>query len=162
MKSLIIRNAIEADMPAIMDLLQKKAEFDGSPDAFHGTIDSLSRAWFSQPPVAFVLLAELEKQVIGLATYFQTFSTFTGGPGLWLDDLFIYENFRSLGAGHALMNELAKIAQDRGCDRIEWTVALRNDRGISFYENHFASVGQNSRFVRLNKEGIEHLANNDR
>ncbi len=74
----------------------------------------------------------IDGQAIGLATYFQTFSTYLAKPGIWLDDLYVREGYRSRGVGKALMAELARIAKGLGCGRIEWTVALSNERGIAF------------------------------
>lgn len=154
----IIRHAVAADIPTIMELLHLKADFDGCPDAFEATPDSLGEAWFSDPPKAFVLVAEVNGQLVGVATYYPTFSTFLARPGLWLDDLFVREEYRSRGVGEALMVRLARIAEERGCGRIEWTVASMNARGIAFYERHHASVHHATRYVRLTREGIERLA----
>jgi GNAT superfamily N-acetyltransferase len=153
-----IRNATAADMPAIMDLLRAKAEFDGWADGFIASADDLRDAWFGQsPPKGFVLLAEIEGLVVGIAAYFETFSTFLARPGLWLDDLYVQDAYRSRGVGAALMSALARLALARGCGRIEWTVALRNDRGIAFYERQGSVVRQQTRFVRLDAAGIERL-----
>lgn len=154
-----IRSATEADLPAIIELLGKKAEFDGDRAAFRATPEALRQAWFAETPLASVLLAEAGGRVIGLATYHSTFSTFLGRPGLWLDDLYLLEEFRSQGIGGALMAGLARVARDRGCGRIEWTVAVGNGRGIAFYERHQATVSHGTRHVRLTREGIERLAN---
>lgn len=154
----IVRHAVAADISAIMDLLRLKADFDGCPDAFDATPASLGEAWFSDPPKAFALVAEVNGQLVGVATYFPTFSTFLARPGLWLDDLFVREEYRSRGVGEALMTRLARIAEERGCGRIEWTVAARNVRGVAFYERHHASVRHDTRYVRLSLEGIARLA----
>jgi GNAT superfamily N-acetyltransferase len=158
----IVRHAVEADMAAIMELLRLKAEFDGYPDALEATPQLLREAWFSDPPRAFVLVAEIDGLVVGLATYYSTFSTFLARPGLWLDDLFVREGYRSRGVGLALMARLARIAEQNGCGRIEWTVGLKNERGIAFYERHQASVRHGARYVRLNRDGVEELAKKDR
>jgi GNAT superfamily N-acetyltransferase len=153
----LIRQGTEADLPPIMELIRLKAEFDGCPDTLEATPDKLREAWFSDPPQAHILIAELDGRVVGIATYFQTFSTFLARPGIWLDDLFVREESRSRGVGKALMAGLARVAQEQGCGRIEWTVALSNERGIAFYECHGATVRDLSRCVRLNREGIERL-----
>ena len=100
-------------------------------------------------------------QLVGLATYYPTFSTFLARPGLWLDDLFVDEEYRSRGVGMALMARLARIAEGRGCGRIEWTAAADNERGIAFYERCRASVRHGTRYIRLPREGIERLAKED-
>jgi GNAT superfamily N-acetyltransferase len=153
-----IRHASEADLPAIMELLALLAEFDGCRDAFVATEDQLRQALFSSSPRAQVLLATVDGQAIGLATYFPTFSTWQAKPGIWLDDLYVREGYRSRGVGKALLAELARIARGLGCGRIAWTVALSNDRGIAFYERHGATVHQLSRHVRLGAAEIERLA----
>lgn len=154
----IIRSATDADLPAIMELLRLKAEFDGCPEAFQATENQIRFACFSPSPRAHILLAEHEGEVIGIATYFQTFSTFLARPGLWLDDLYVRAAYRSHGVGKALMVGLARIAKEEGCGRMEWTVALSNDRGIAFYESLGATVRHLSRCVRLGDLAINELA----
>lgn len=154
----IVRPALEEDLWAVMELLFLKAEFDGCRDALVATQGQLREALFGTPSRVEILLAEADGRAIGLATYFATFSTFLAKPGIWLDDLYVREEHRSRGVGEALLAALARIAKERGCGRIEWTVALGNDRGIAFYERQGAVVRHQSRCVRLSAEGIDRLA----
>jgi GNAT superfamily N-acetyltransferase len=154
----IVRHASEADFPVVMELLALKAEFDGCRDAFVATEEQLRQAFFAVSPRAHVLLAIVNGLPIGLATYFHTFSTYLGKPGIWLDDLYVREGYRSRGAGRALMTALARTAQAQGCGRIEWYVALGNVRGIAFYERHGATVLHRRRGVQLEADGIHRLA----
>lgn len=154
----IVRHAFEADMGAIMELLALKAEFDGARDALVATEAKLRQAFFSSSPRVQVLLAVRDGQAIGFAIYFQTFSTYQAKPGIWLDDLYVREGDRSRGVGKALMAELARIARTLDCGRMEWTVAVDNDRGISFYERHGATLRRLSRCVRLDRDGIDLLS----
>ena len=158
MKQTIVRRAVEADLRAIMELLALKAEFDGCQDALVATEEQLRQAFFSASPAVQVLLAVIDGQTIGLATYFPTFSTYLARPGIWLDDLYVREGYQSRGVGKALMATLARIARGLGCGRIEWTVASGNDRGISFYERHGARVRHLSRCVRLDADGIDRFS----
>jgi GNAT superfamily N-acetyltransferase len=155
---IIVRRASEADLPAIMELLALLAEFDGCRDAFVATEDQLRQAFFSSTPRAQVLIAVVDGQAIGLATYYPTFSTWQAKPGIWLDDLYVREGYRNRGVGKALMAELARTARGLGCGRIEWIVALSNDRGIAFYERRGATVDHTSRRVLLGAAEIERLA----
>ncbi len=155
---IIVRRASEADLPAIMELLALLAEFDGCRDAFVATEDQLRQAFFSSTPRAHVLLAVVDGQAIGLATYYPTFSTWQAKPGIWLDDLYVREGYRNRGVGKALLAELARIARGLGCGRIDWVVAASNGRGIAFYERQGATVYHRSRCVRLGAAGIERLA----
>lgn len=154
----IVRHASEADLSAVMELLALKAEFDGCRDALVATEEQLRQAFFSSSPKGHVLLALIGGQAIGLATYFQTFSTYLAKPGIWLDDLYVREGYRSRGIGKALLVGLAGIAKGLDCGRIEWTVALNNERGISFYERHGAMIRHLSRCVRLDADGINRLS----
>ena len=153
-----IRRASEADLPAVMELLILLAEFDGSRDSFVATEDQLHQAFFSSTPRAQVLLAVVDGEAIGLASYYPTFSTWQARPGIWLDDLYVREGYRNRGVGTALMAEVARIARGLGCGRIDWIVASSNDRGIAFYERQGATVHHLVRCVRLGAAGIERLA----
>ena len=155
---LIVRAAMEADLPAMMELIQLKAEFDGWPNAFKATSDQIRQAFFSSPPRMQALLAESEGPAIGIASYYPTFSTLQARPGIWLDDLYVRDGYRSRGVGKAIMSALARIAKGTNCGRIEWTVALSNDRGIAFYERNGASIRHLSRCVRLGDAAIERLS----
>jgi GNAT superfamily N-acetyltransferase len=155
---LSIRPATPADLPAVMSLIRKKAEFDGCPEAFQATPEALSQAWFADPPRGFVLVADIGDELVGVATYSHTFSTFVGRPGIWLDDLFVREECRGRGLGHRLITELARIAVGGGFGRIEWIVSAGNDRGLAFYERQQATISPTARYARLNQAALERLA----
>ena len=155
----IVRIATQADMPSLMELIQLKAEFDGWPEAFKATSDQIRQAFFSPAPSMHALIAELEGPAVGIATYFPTFSTLQARPGIWLDDLYVREEYRSHGIGKLIMKTLARLAKETNCGRIEWTVALSNDRGVAFYERNGATIRYLSRCVRLGDAVIEQLAN---
>ena len=154
----VIRAAVEADLPLLLAFLRKKAEFDGCPEALQATPELLREGLFGPAPLAGVLFAEVEGEVVGFASYFATYSSFLARPGIWLDDLYVDEQVRSRGVGRALLEHLAGMARERGCGRIEWTAAAANSRALAFYRSHGASVSENSRLCRLNRDGIERLA----
>src|SRR3546814_2723305 len=85
--------------------------------------------------MAFSLLASKACESVVIATYYSIYSTFIAKPGIWLDDLFVYPQFRGSGVGEALLSELCILAQNTGCGRIDWIVATDNDRGRSFYRS---------------------------
>lgn len=157
-KSLKIREAQQKDLPAIMELIHLKAEFDGCPEAVEATPQKLEEDLFGEKPFAFVLLAEVEGNPVGFATYHFIYSTFIAKPGIWLDDLYIKEQYRSNRIGEALMLRLCQIAQEKDCGRIDWTVAVANERGIKFYERIGAKVRQQVQLCRLNSQAIAHNA----
>jgi GNAT superfamily N-acetyltransferase len=154
MVNIVVRPAVPDDVPLVLSFIRHKAAFDGVPDAVETTVEMLRSALFGEPPLAGVLLAEDAGEPVGFASYFFTFSTFVGRPGVWLDDLYVHPHARGRGAGTALMCRLAGIARDRGCGRIEWTVAASNERGLAFYHKHNATVSERARLARLDRNAI--------
>jgi ribosomal protein S18 acetylase RimI-like enzyme len=148
--NILIRNANQKDIPAIMELIYLKAEFDGCPESVKATPQKLEIDLFGENPLAFVLLAEIDSDIIGLATYHFIYSTFLAKPGIWLDDLYIKAEYRNNKLGEALMLHLRQIGQEKGCGRIDWTVAVSNERGIKFYERIGANIINKVRLCRLN------------
>lgn len=144
-----IRLATENDVDLIHAFIAQKAEFDGVPHSLQITIDQLQQTLFGSPPLAQVLLAEVEEMPVGFLLFFQTYSSFLAQPTLWMDDLFVQSHMRDRGVGTALLRKLAEIAQELGCGRIEWTVATRNDAAIAFYQKHDAQILDNVRLCRV-------------
>jgi ribosomal protein S18 acetylase RimI-like enzyme len=148
--NILIRNANQKDIPAIIELIYLKAEFDGCPESVKATPQKLEIDLFGEKPLAFVLLAEIDSDIIGLATYHFIYSTFLAKPGIWLDDLYVKAEYRNNKFGEALMLHLRQIGQEKGCGRIDWTVAVSNERGIKFYERIGANIINKVRLCRLN------------
>lgn len=153
-----IRSAKETDLEDLLRLLKAKAEFDGCLELLRATSDSLREAMFSEKPAAHALVAVEDRVIVGMATYFTIFSTFIVKPGLWLDDLYVYEQYRGRGIGKALMEHLCRIAEDKACGRVDWLVSSHNDRGQKFYESIGATISEKARLVRLTDAGIRNLA----
>lgn len=153
-----IRHLREPELPELFKLIRAKSEFDGCPESLVATVESLRSALFSDKPLAHALVAEMDGRLAGMATYYAIFSSFIARPGLWLDDLFIYPEFRNSGIGEALMKELSTIAKDAGCGRIDWHVSDLNERGKKFYRRIGASISEQTRHVRLTEEHILLLA----
>lgn len=148
-RNISIRHASQRDIPAIMELIYLKAEFDGCPESVEATPQKLEIDLFGEKPLAFVLLAEVDGVAVGLATYHFIYSTFLAQPGIWLDDLYVKPEHRSHRVGQALMVRLHQIGQEKGCGRIDWTVAVSNERGIKFYERIGAKIINNVKLCRL-------------
>lgn len=128
-----IRPATPADVPLILGLVRELAEFEREPDAVEATEDMLERALFGERPAAEAVIAELDGAPVGFALFFQNFSTWTGRPGIYLEDLYVTPAARGSGTGTALLRHLAGIALDRGCGRFEWAVLDWNEPAINFY-----------------------------
>ena len=157
-----IREANETDIPIIMDLAKKLAIYERSPESFVATAENFSKWGWGPNQIFKVLLAEnigdQDPKFIGFALYYFTFSTWTGNPTLWLEDVFVPEELRGNGIGSALLNELAKIALDKGCSRMEWTVLDWNEPSRQFYFNLGAKAMEEWTTFRLTSVELERLA----
>ena len=129
-----IRPAIPADLDTIIELVHGLADYEREPEAVVLERDEFERHLFGPRPYAEVLMCETETgQSAGFALFFHNFSTWTGKPGIWLEDLFVRPEFRGRGYGKALLVALAGIAVERGCGRFEWSVLDWNEPSIAFY-----------------------------
>jgi GNAT superfamily N-acetyltransferase len=154
-----IRRACVKDVPIILELIRDLATYERAPDEVTATEEQLVDVLFGERPAAEVLLAFEEKSPVGFAVYFYNFSTWLGRPGLYLEDLFVKPEKRGKGYGRALLVELAKVARDRGCGRMEWAVLDWNEPAIKFYRALGAKPMDEWTVFRLTHDGIERLAN---
>jgi GNAT superfamily N-acetyltransferase len=130
--NLKIRQAVEADTPTILHLIKELAIYERLSDHVSCDLESLRSALFDRHE-AKVLLAEIDKAVVGFALYHYNFSTFLGKKGLYMEDIFVIEPFRRHGVGKALFMRLLDIAKEEGCGRMEWSVLDWNSPALSFY-----------------------------
>ncbi len=155
-ESLLIRPATPADVDLVVQLIRELAVYEKLGAEAAPTAEKLHRSLFTNPPAAEVLLAEWEKEPAGFALFFHNFSTFVCQPGLYLEDIFIREAFRSKGIGKALMMELVKIALERDCGRMEWAVLDWNP-AREFYRKLGAVPMSDWVVYRLTKEKMNEL-----
>ena len=153
-----IRPATAADVPIILELIRALATYERAPNEVTATEDGLSKVLFGEKPAAEVLLAFENETAVGFAVFFHNFSTWLGRPGLYLEDLFVRPEDRGKGYGRALLIELAKIARDRGCGRMEWAVLDWNEPAIEFYRKLGAKSMDEWTVFRLKRDGIAKLA----
>jgi GNAT superfamily N-acetyltransferase len=156
-----IRPARVDDVPIILQLIRDLATYERAPAEVVATEEQLIDVLFGERPVAGVLLAFEDESPVGFAVYFYNFSTWLGRPGLYLEDLFVKPEKRGKGYGRALLVELAKIARDRGCGRMEWAVLNWNQPAIKFYRALGANPMDEWTVFRLTREEIAKLAMGD-
>jgi GNAT superfamily N-acetyltransferase len=154
----MIRAATPADIPCIHRLIVELAIYEKEPDAVQATHEDLERALFGPRPVAECVLAEVDGEAVGLALFFTNFSTWTGKPGLYLEDLFVRPQARGAGLGKALLVHLASIAVARGYGRFEWSVLDWNTPAIGFYTALGARPMDEWTVMRVDGEALERLA----
>ena len=131
-----IRPATPADLPLILGFIQGLATYEKLLHEVEATEAKLGATLFGPRPAAECLLAFAgEGTPAGFAIFFTNYSTFLARPGLYLEDLFVSPEFRGRGIGKALLLHLARLANQRGCGRMEWSVLDWNQPAIEFYES---------------------------
>lgn len=126
----MIRPATADDAEEVLALIGELAVFEQMEDEVVCTADDLQRALFAPDPVARVSLVDEGGEVVGMALWFFTFSTFLGRRGIWLEELFVREPHRGRGHGRALLAHLRGLVDGR----VEWAVLDWNRRAIDFYD----------------------------
>jgi len=157
-ENVIIRPASMADVPVILELIRALATYERAPNEVTATEESLAEVLFGKKPAAEVLLLFENETAVGFAVFFHNFSTWLGRPGLYLEDLFVKPEHRGKGYGRALLIELAKIARELNCGRMEWAVLDWNEPAIQFYRKLGAKPMDDWTVFRLTRDGIAKLA----
>jgi GNAT superfamily N-acetyltransferase len=157
----VIRSARVEDVPVILQLIRDLATYERAPNEVAATKGQLVDVLFGEKPAAEVLLAFEKETPVGFAVFFHNFSTWLGRPGLYLEDLFVKPDKRGKGYGRALLVDLAKIARDRGCGRMEWAVLDWNEPAIKFYRSLDAKPMEEWTVFRLTRDGIAKLAQSE-
>lgn len=126
------RQASEADVPVILDFIKLLADYEKLSGEVVAT-EELLREWLFDRHAAEVIFAMEGNTEVGFALFFGNFSTFLGRGGIYLEDLFVKEQYRGRGYGRALLGKLASLALERGCGRLEWACLDWNRPSIDFY-----------------------------
>ncbi len=153
-----IRPAIRADIPQILAFIRSLAAYERAPGAVTATEAGLERDGFGPNPFYFCLIAENDGRPAGFAFYFFNYSTWTGRPGLYLEDLFVEPELRGRGIGRALLERVAAIAVEKSCPRLQWEVLDWNTPAIEFYRAMGAEFLDEWRNVRVSGEALKRLA----
>ncbi len=154
----MIRPATPADVPAIARLVRGLAEYERLAHVVVMEEANLREHLFGERPYAEVLLAEEAGAVVGFALFFHNYSTFAGKPGLYLEDLFVEPEHRGKGHGKALLVALAKLAVERDCWCIKWSVLNWNEPSIQFYKSLGADPMDEWTVYRLMGDALKKLA----
>lgn len=152
-----IRKAVPQDAETILNLITQLAIYEKLEHEVITNAEELRENVFEKKQ-AHVLIAEEDGKPVGFALYFYNFSTFVGKQGLYLEDLFVEPHCRGKGYGKALLVELATIAKESNCGRMEWSVLDWNTPSIAFYQALGAKPMDEWTVFRLTKEGIDNLS----
>jgi len=130
-----LRAARRGDEQGILAGIRALAVYEREPDAVENTAPALTRTLFGAEPKAFAHVVEREGEIVGIAIWFLTYSTWTGHHGIWLEDLHVDESQRGRGYGKALIASLAELCIERDYSRLEWTVLDWNAPAVEFYRS---------------------------
>ncbi|HWH77284.1 MAG TPA: GNAT family N-acetyltransferase [Candidatus Binatus sp.] len=157
-----IRAATRADVPIILDFIKKLADYERLSHEVVATEKILADSLFGRRRTAEVAIGYCKKEPVGFVLYFHSYSTFLGRPGIYIEDLFVDEAFRRRGYGRALLTYVAKIAQERQCGRLEWSVLDWNEPAINFYRKLGAVAMKEWTMFRVSGENLTKLAKDSR
>jgi|SRR5215469_9123942 GNAT superfamily N-acetyltransferase len=158
MSKLRIVPATESDLRVILDFIQELAQYEKLANEVTATEARLRETLFGAKPAAEVLLAHWQDECAGFAVFFTNYSTFLAQPGLYLEDLYVRPHLRGKGIGLALLRELAGIATERRCGRLEWAVLDWNQPAIGFYKKLGAVPLDQWTTYRLRGDALSMLA----
>ena len=154
----VIRRATAADIALILKFIRALAEFERAGGAAMVTEEGLLRGGFGPNPYFWCLIAEYGGRPAGFAFCFFNYSTWVGRPGVYIEDLFVLPEFRRRGIGKALLKQVAAIAVEKGCLRLNWAVLDWNTPAIEFYRALGANFQDEWRLVRVEGEALSRLA----
>lgn len=157
-----IRAAVPGDGTTIHALVSALAEYEGLAHELEAHSDDFEAALFDPAPRAFCEIAEWtaangEREAVGLALWFYSFSTFRGRHGIYLEDLFVRPAYRGRGIGKALLTRLARRCVEERLGRLEWSVLDWNRSAIDFYRSLGAQPMNDWTVYRLTGEALATL-----
>ncbi|WP_295831072.1 GNAT family N-acetyltransferase [uncultured Microbacterium sp.] len=155
----LLRPARRGDEEGILACIQALADYEREPDAVDNTAAMLTDTLFGDDPRAFAFVVEgPDGGIRAIAIWFLTYSTWTGRHGIWLEDLYVHERYRSNGYGVALLAALAAECLDKGYSRLEWTVLDWNEPAIGFYRALGAAAMEEWTTRRVTGDALTALA----
>ncbi|CAG7856671.1 diamine N-acetyltransferase [biofilm metagenome] len=149
-----LRPAKPEDCEQIFALIKALADYEKLSHLVSGNPAELREHLFGEKQFAEVILAEVQGEAVGFALFFHNYSTFLTKPGIYLEDIFVLPEYRGNGVGKALLIQVAQIAVERNCGRLEWSVLDWNEPAIGFYRRIGAEVLDEWRICRVTGETL--------
>lgn len=153
-----IKQASVQDVPLILSLIKELAEYEKLSHEVIATEEMLKNSLFGEKSHAEIIIGFLNHTPVSFALYFHSYSTFLGRPGIYLEDLYVKQEFRGQGVGQKMLAYIAQIAKERKCGRLEWSVLDWNEPAISFYKRLGAKAMDEWTVYRLTGEALDNLA----
>jgi ribosomal protein S18 acetylase RimI-like enzyme len=156
--NLKIKKAGEKDIPAILGLLREFAEYENLLEFFEVNEERLRAALFDETAVAEAIVAVADDKTVGYAIFYPNFATFRGQRGIYLEDIYIQPEHRRGGTGKAMLTFIAKLAKERGYERMDFVVLDWNTPAINFYKKLGAEIDHSERHFKFVDDAFEDLA----
>lgn len=131
----VLRSTSIEDCSLILDFIKELAEYEKLSHEVVATVEILEETLFGEKSYAEVFIGEFEGNPVGYALFFNNFSTFTGRPGIYLEDIYVQPEMRGKGFGKCMLSYLAHLAVERNYTRVEWSVLDWNEPSIQFYRS---------------------------
>ena len=158
MASVTYRNAAKEDSALILEFIKELAVYEKLAHEVIATEADIARTLFEGTPRAFCMIAELDHKPVGFALCFYNYSTFQGKYGIYIEDLYVREDYRGHGIGKGFFYEIARRAKEEDCGRIQWWVLNWNTPSIEFYKSLGAEAMDEWTVFRLGPEQIQNMA----
>lgn len=155
--NLKFRYAERKDVSLILHFIKELADYEQMLNEVVATKELLEEWIFDNKKAEVIFAVEGEKEV-GFALFFHNFSTFLGRSGIYLEDLFVFPQYRGKGYGKALLKKLAEVATERGCGRLEWLCLDWNKSSIDFYLSLGAESMKDWTVYRIDGDTLKQLA----
>jgi len=152
--SFTIREGRKADMPAVLKLIKELAHFEKEPDAVVVTVGDLEKDGFGDVPLFKTFVAEINKEIVGMALFYPRYSSWKG-PTIHLEDLIVTKSKRGLNIGASLYKKVIEYGYKKGVKRIEWVVLDWNTPAIEFYKKTGAVVLNDWNTAQIEEEAIK-------
>ena len=156
--SLSIRPARPGEASLVFQFVRQLAEYEKLEHEVQATEAMIDAALFGEQPRVFCDIAEWDGEPVGFAVWFLNFSTFSGRPGIYLEDIFVRPAFRGRGVGKALMVHLARKCVENGWARLQWSVLDWNTPSIEFYKSLGGVLLDEWTVVRVSGDALTRLA----
>lgn len=156
-EALTFRYAVREDTPLILKFIRDLAAYENLLDEVVAT-ETILEEWLFEKQKAEVIFAVVAGREVGFALFFHNFSTFLGRSGIYLEDLYVDPEYRGCGYGKAIFRQLARIAVERGCGRLEWWCLDWNQASIDFYLSLGAKPMDEWTVYRIDGDTLAHMA----
>ncbi|MES2397851.1 MAG: GNAT family N-acetyltransferase [Bacteroidota bacterium] len=148
-----VRKGVKSDLSAALGLIKELALYEKAPDEVIVTIEDMERDGFGENPVFNFFVAEVDREIVGIALYYVKYSTWKG-KCIFLEDIIVTEQYRKHGIGKKLFDEVVKVSKELNVQRLEWQVLDWNEPAIRFYEKINSNLNKEWINCKLTKEQI--------